>query len=113
VLALGLPERFEDEPVVDQGADGAGELAVQGVVQAVGVVDGEQAGEEGVGLDALAVFEAELAGVGGVEGDPEEQEAGVGVVDFLLGAGEPADGAGGCGCAGVRAGRRAGRGGGP
>lgn len=93
VLAHGAPEGFEDELVVDQYADRAAELAEQGVVQLPVGVERDQVLDEPAHLLTFLLLEAEFAGIGGIEGDPQEDVAGVVVVRLLFSAGQPTDGA--------------------
>jgi len=91
MLAQRTPERLEDMLVFDQRADGAAELAEQCVVELVLAVQPNQLFDELLDSRALGLLETEFAGVSGVEGDPQEDVTGIGIVPFLFGTREPTD----------------------
>lgn len=89
-----LPEQVEDIGIVEQGADAGGEfLPDEAVDQLIPVEVAElleEVHERGLVGGPLAVVG--FLGVGGIEGDPQEDEAAIGVLR-LLGALQPAEGA--------------------
>ena len=77
VLPQCPPERLEDEFVTDERPDRACKLLEQERTQPVAGVYRQELGEELPELLPGTLFETELAGVGGIEGDPQEYELGI------------------------------------
>lgn len=93
MIAQRRPEWRKHVSVVDQRADRATELVEQGIVQLMIVIKLDQLTNELLDSFALAILEAEFAGIDRVESDPQKNLAGIGVFGFVLRACQPTDGA--------------------
>ena len=93
LAVLVVPERLEHVAVLEEEAEGPREPGPDEIVQEVLAVELheplEEAIEHGLLRRRLAL---DLVGVGGVEGDPEKDEAGVVVAVAPFGAAQPAHG---------------------
>lgn len=90
-----LPEGIEDVAVVEQQPHWPGESLPDGLVDAAIGIERRQPLEEIQKCGPLAQrdrLKLPFVGIGGVEGDPEEDEACVVIVPASLGPADPADG---------------------
>jgi len=85
------PKGLKHEAVVDHAADGASELTEDQRVEAPIGVQRHDEVEEALQPVTLGLADADLAGASGVEGNPQENELGVGVRRLSLGPCGPPD----------------------
>ena len=88
-----MPEGLEDEPVVDQVAERPAETLEQQRMEPTRAVCLDQMHEERSQLATLVVPISELVRIRRVEGDPEEDEARIGIFARPLRSREPSQGA--------------------
>ena len=87
------PEGREDIAVVEQQPDLLRETRPDGVVDPMSLIEFDQRIEIGLeGAAFAAAIGIDVRGVGGIEADPQQDEADIGVIPFSFGATQPADG---------------------
>ena len=91
VTLLVAPEGLEDVWIVEQESNGPGKFSPDRIIEPFGVV-ADQVAEQRIEQMALASFVLGHFAVERVEPNPQEDELCIGVIHFLLGALDPADG---------------------